>query len=59
MRRNVVCMKGGKAYAPDYVNVLASAVRQHLTGDHWRSHGGRETVDAIGPLRDGRGRPLG
>ncbi len=34
MQRNVVCMKWGKAYAPDYVNVLASGVRKHLTGDY-------------------------
>ena len=28
-----MCMKWGKAYAPDYVNVLASAVRKNLSGE--------------------------
>ena len=30
----VTCMKWGKAYAPDYVNVLASAVRNNLSGEY-------------------------
>lgn len=30
----VICMKWGKAYAPDYVNVLASAVRKNLCGEY-------------------------
>ncbi len=34
MERNVLCMKWGKAYAADYVNVLASAVRKNLSVDH-------------------------
>lgn len=34
MKRTVICMKWGKAYAPDYVNVLASAVRRHLSGEY-------------------------
>lgn len=34
MTKTVICMKWGKAYAPDYVNVLASAVRRHLAEDH-------------------------
>lgn len=32
--RTVICMKWGDAYAPDYVNVLASAVRRNLTGEY-------------------------
>ena len=30
MEKVVICMKWGKGYAPDYVNVLASAVKKHL-----------------------------
>ena len=34
LKRTVICMKWGKAYAPDYVNVLASAVRRNLPEEH-------------------------
>ena len=30
MEKVVICMKWGAGYAPDYVNVLASAVKKHL-----------------------------
>lgn len=30
MEKVVICMKWGKGYAPDYVNVLESAVKKHL-----------------------------
>jgi hypothetical protein len=32
--RVVICMKWGKLYSPEYVNVLASAVRTHLAGPY-------------------------
>ena len=31
--RNVICMKWGTKYAPEYVNRLYAMVRRHLTGD--------------------------
>lgn len=34
MDKVVMCMKWGKGYAPDYVNVLASAVKKNLAADH-------------------------
>ena len=34
LKRTLMCMKWGKAYAPDYVNVLASAVRKNLSGEY-------------------------
>ncbi|MBI1493863.1 MULTISPECIES: hypothetical protein [Rhodobacterales] len=34
LEKTVICMKWGPAYAPDYVNVLASAVKQHLKEPH-------------------------
>lgn len=34
MTYNVVCMKWGTAYGPEYVNILAAMVRRHLTLPH-------------------------
>lgn len=34
MDRVVICMKWGRVYGPDYVNVLRNAVRRHLPGDY-------------------------
>ena len=31
--RNVICMKWGTKYGPEYVNRLYAMVRRHLTGD--------------------------
>ena len=31
--RNVICMKWGSKYGPEYVNRLYAMVRRHLTGD--------------------------
>lgn len=33
IRRNVICMKWGTKYGPEYVNRLYAMVRRHLTGD--------------------------
>ncbi|THH36731.1 glycosyltransferase [Aliishimia ponticola] len=33
MERNVICMKWGTLYGPDYVNVLYNVVRENLSGD--------------------------
>lgn len=33
VNRTVLCMKWGKLYSADYVNVLFNACRQHLAGD--------------------------
>lgn len=34
MTYNVICMKWGTAYGPEYVNILAAMVRRHLTLPH-------------------------
>ncbi|RZI92081.1 MAG: glycosyltransferase, partial [Rubrivivax sp.] len=33
VQRNVICMKWGTKYGPEYVNRLYAMVRRHLTGD--------------------------
>lgn len=33
VQRNIICMKWGKKYGPEYVNRLYAMVRRHLTGD--------------------------
>ena len=32
--RNVVCMKWGTKFSPNYVNILASRVKKNLAGDY-------------------------
>jgi hypothetical protein len=34
MTNNVICMKWGTAYGPEYVNILAAMVKRHLTVPH-------------------------
>lgn len=34
MENNVICMKWGTAYGPEYVNILAAMVKRHLTIPH-------------------------
>ena len=32
--KNVICMKWGTKFSPEYVNVLASRVKKNITGDY-------------------------
>ena len=53
--RNVVCMKWGTKFSPDYVNILASRVKKNLSGEYRFVC---FTDDATGLRKDVETRPL-